>query len=73
MRWYAPSQDDFGGGRFYFYYQPFIIVNEEEYLYNFLKLASEFGSYVGVLLGVSFLHGAKAVQRVWRSKYVVQS
>ena len=60
-------QDQFGGGRYYFYYQSFIIVNEEKYLYDFLKVASEFGSYVGVLLGVSLLDVVAILKKILRT------
>ena len=63
-------QDHWGGSRYNFYYQPYIIVNEENYLYDLLKVAAEFGGYVGVLLGVSLLQGAKNMGKLWRERYV---
>ena len=41
-------------------------MNEEKYLYDFLKVASEFGSYVGVLLGVSLLDVVAILQKILR-------
>ena len=61
-------KDKHGGGRVFFYYQPFVVVNEEHYLRSLLKVASELGSYVGVLLGVSFLDGARTLRKAWRTR-----
>ena len=38
-----------------------ILLTEENYLYLFLTLAAEIGGYVGLLLGVSFMHGSSAI------------
>ena len=43
-----------------FYFPQRIMVNREKFLYPFITTMAEMGGYVGVLLGVSFLHGARA-------------
>merc|ERR1719385_225806 len=59
-------------GLMYFYFAPRIMLSKENYLYSFLTLAAEIGGYVGVLLGISFLHLSKVVMRVidrrWRQR-----
>ncbi len=40
-----------------FYYPSRVVVNEELYLYPLLSMLSEWGGYVGLMLGVSILQG----------------
>ena len=50
-------QGTYGRQVFTYYYQPFIIVNQEENLYDLLQVMAEIAGYVGVLLGISILQG----------------
>ena len=45
------------GSRHYFYFAPYIMVTREKLLYESLQLVADLGGYVGVITGVSFLHG----------------
>ncbi len=43
-------------GKAYFYFPPRILVNKENYFYSLLSTLAEIGGYVGLPLGISFLH-----------------
>ncbi len=55
-------------GRAYLYFPPRILVNKEDYFYSFLSTVAEIGGYVGLLMGISFLHLASTANRFLEGK-----
>ena len=49
-----------------------VLQSTEKYLISFLSMASEIGGYVGLLLGVSLFHFARALSDIFEKRKLIE-